>query len=63
MAKTDDTAAPAVTEGTHKPSIALVEVTLIRPHQHGAELLEAGAKVKVNRRQYQWMLKRGRIKA
>lgn len=62
MAKTDDTPAAEATEAP-TPSIALVEVTLTKPHQHGAEVCKPGDKIKVNRRQYQWLAARGRIKA
>ncbi|MBZ9665743.1 hypothetical protein H3221_013380 [Pseudomonas sp. LMG 31766] len=42
---------------TNKPD--LVEVTLAKPHTHGRQRLQAGAKIEVTAQQKAWLEKQG----
>ncbi|MEW6460376.1 MAG: hypothetical protein AB1459_04540 [Pseudomonadota bacterium] len=52
------TAKKAATK-TEKPD--LVEVTLTKPHTHGRQRLQAGAKIEVTAAQKSWLEKQGVI--
>lgn len=44
---------------TEEPTKELVEVTLAKPHTHGRQRLQAGAKIEVTAQQKAWLEKQG----